>query len=204
MVLEKNREECSMKNVQVYEELSLALKYPAVGFIEQVRRCQKTLEKDYPNSVKDFSLFTEFVISSPPTRLEEEYIKTFDVNAVCHLDVGYQLFGEDYKRGALLVELSRLQRNSGNDTGTELADYLPNLLKMLPKLKDEVERAEIAQKLLLPAIEKMLTSFKEDSPNVFRSTLNAVYSVLVSDFGPSIDFPYQPDYIAEVEEEMHV
>lgn len=193
-----------MKNSNIYDQLSTALKYPGVGFVEKVKHCQKEVEKDYPSAVKEFSNFTEFVVSSSPTRVEEEYIKTFDVNAVCHLDVGYQLFGEDYKRGALLVELSRLQKSSENDTGAELADYLPNMLKLLPRLKEETERAEIAQKLIMPAIEKMLSSFKADSPNVFRSTLCAVYSVLAADFGPAIDFPYQPDYIAEVEEEMHV
>ena len=40
------------------------------------------------------------------------------------LDIGYVLFGDDYKRGELLANLNQEHRKANNDCGTELADHL--------------------------------------------------------------------------------
>ena len=48
------------------------------------------------------------------------------------------------------------------ETGTELPDHLTNFLLILPKLKEE-ERTELAQKVLMPAIEKILVNFNQNN-----------------------------------------
>ena len=65
----------------------------------------------------------------------ELYLRTFDVQAITTLDIGYVLFGEDYKRGALLAGLSAEHKKVSNDCGIELADHLPNVLRLLPKME---------------------------------------------------------------------
>lgn len=204
MALEKSREGYKMRNTELYSQLAKAITYPSLGYRETVLNCQKLIESNYDGASKSFALLTEFISSNHVERLEEAYTVTFDINAVCALDVGYQLFGEDYKRGALLVELNRLHRDAQMDTGRELADHLPNLLKVLPSIKDPVERGELAQKIILPALEKMLASFPQGTDNIYFAALKAIHHVLETDFGAAIPFPIQPDYLGEVEEAMNV
>ena len=39
-----------------------------------------------------------------PEQIQELYTRTFDINPVCTLEIGWHIFGEDYARGALLVK----------------------------------------------------------------------------------------------------
>jgi nitrate reductase assembly molybdenum cofactor insertion protein NarJ len=114
---------------------------------------------------------------------EDLYIRTFDIHAICFLEVGYVLFGEDYKRGHLLVKLHDVLREFGIDPRGELADHLPTLLELLPKLRavrpDEAEA--LAEKLIHPALEKMLQGFAENG-NPYAEPLKAVKTLLESDY----------------------
>lgn len=204
MAFETDRSGCKMKNTNIYSYLADTLSYPKSEYAITIAKCADTLKADFPEIRPYFTEMLEFASTSDAARLEEAYTSTFDINAVCHLDVGYQLFGEDYKRGALLVELSRVQREAGAPVGTELADHLPVLLRLLPKMEDSEERTELVRRLLLPAIEKMIASFPEASSNVYRSSLRVTASVLETDFGSRIEFPVQPDYSAQIEEVMNV
>ena len=69
--------------------------------------------------------------------LQELHTRTFDVQALTTLGTGYVLFGDDYKRGALLSNLNREHNDAQNDCRGELADHLPNVLRLIPKLKDQ-------------------------------------------------------------------
>ena len=40
-------------------------------------------------------------------KLQEVYSGFFDLNSICHPYIGYQLFGENYKRSIFLVELKK-------------------------------------------------------------------------------------------------
>ena len=75
------------------------------------------------------------------------------------LDLGYLLFGDDYKRAQLLVNLSREHREVGNDCGLELADHLPNVLRLLPLLQDEKLRDDLSDKLVYSGLKKMTREF---------------------------------------------
>ncbi len=204
---EKSQRECNGKNVMegyamrnsnVYRYLANAIDYPGAQYVGLLSECQSLLEREYPEALPRFSKLYQHVLQSNAAQVEESYTKTFDVNAVCHLDVGYQLFGEDYKRGALLVELSRVQREAGNDTGTELADHLPNLLRLIPKVKSPDERQELVKKLILPALQKMCANFAEGSENVYCSALSAISTVLETDFGFAEEFLWKPSVSGEI------
>ena len=116
--------------------------------------------------------------------LEELYTRTFDIQAPCTLDVGYVLFGEDYKRGHFLVKMHELQNQYENDCGTELADHLPNILTLLEKMKEtDPEQAEdLVKKIVLPALEKMLQRFSADTENIYAGRLRDVDLRLRRDF----------------------
>lgn len=113
--------------------------------------------------------------------MEELYTRTFDIQAIAYLDVGYVLFGEDYKRGHFLVKMQALQQECGNDCGTELPDHLPNILTLLPRMADRREAQDLVGKLVLPAIDKMVEGFG-DHGNVYLDVLKSVSAVLKEDY----------------------
>lgn len=95
------------------------------------------------------------------------------------------IVGDEYTRGEILVELNRRHKKAGNDCGNELGDYLPNILNLLSKLNDEEDEHEIVNKLLRPALDKMITNFvsKEDKQiNVYRFCIETIKVILENDY----------------------
>ncbi len=105
-----------------------------------------------------------------PAAREELFLKTFELQAICSLEIGYTRFGEDYKRGMFLAGLKDEHRRAGHDCGDELADHLANVLELLPSLDAEV-RDELAEQVLIPALRAMLDDF--DEPRL-RARLDAL------------------------------
>ena len=75
------------------------------------------------------------------------------------MDIGYVLFGDDYKRAELLSHLTREHKQVGNDCGVELADHLPNVLRLIPRLIDSELVAELVSEILVPALMLMIREF---------------------------------------------
>ncbi|MCB0404947.1 MAG: hypothetical protein KDD51_09185 [Bdellovibrionales bacterium] len=164
------------------------MNYPTAEIKDDVAKCCELLSAYGDTS---FEGFDEYIKKNNPERLEEVYTATFDVNAVCHLDVGYVLFGEDYKRGEMLVHLSRAHNAVQNRWGTELPDHLPNVLNLLPLMQDRVEREDLVKKMVHPAVRKMIESFDKnpEKANAYRFALETVDRVFVQDFGEPEPFP---------------
>ncbi|NJN14286.1 MAG: hypothetical protein HC813_01110 [Planctomycetes bacterium] len=82
----------------------------------------------------DAAPFVTFARSREASEMEELYTRTFDINPVCSLETGWQLFGEDYKRGAFLVEMRQRLQEAEIPEGTELPDHLGYTLRLLGRL----------------------------------------------------------------------
>jgi len=113
---------------------------------------------------------------------QEYYLKTFDVQAVCYLDIGYVLFGEDYKRAQLLVNLQSEHKNAGIDCGSELGDHLPTVLTLLSKTTDPDFAKELGFIITTPAVRFMLTKFNNSHTNYYKDLLEVLYAFLQRDF----------------------
>src|SRR3970282_2954892 len=109
------------------------------------------LRENYPAAAGEVEHFLD-AIPERTLDLQELHTRTFDVQSLTPLDIGYVLFGNDYKRGALLSNLRREHAQAGNDCGSELADQLPNVLRLIPKLKDADLRDELVRQILGPAL----------------------------------------------------
>lgn len=147
------------------------LTYPNKETPAKVEAVQDFLNQNYPNAAKRMIEFTEFARTIPLWKWEEIYTRTFDVQAITTLDVGYILFGDDYKRGELLVNLSKEHTKAGNDCKTELADYLPNLLRLLYKVNDKDFKNDLIYLLIKPALKKIIGEF--ESRNIEKK--NKIY-----------------------------
>ncbi len=142
-----------------YETIAQLFYYSDNQFPEKVKSAQSLLDKEYPVAATYLIRFTEFVNNVKISKIQEIYTRTFDVQAITTLDIGYVLFGDDYKRGELLANLSREHKNAGIDCGTELGDFLPNLLKLLTKIKDTELRNGLSTKIMIPALSKIISEF---------------------------------------------
>jgi nitrate reductase molybdenum cofactor assembly chaperone len=142
-----------------YQKLAALFSYPDDAYAAAVQETQKFLDETCSEASDELREFTEFVSRATLDEIEELYTRSFDVQAITTLDVGYVLFGDDYKRGELLAKLSGEYRTYGVDCGTELQDHLPNLLKLLDEMEESELRLEMIQKIVGPALRKIIGEF---------------------------------------------
>ncbi len=105
-----------MKNLEHYKLLAELFRYPQNSIFETVNEIQLMLDKNYPNAGLEFKRFSDFIANTPFNQVEEIFQKTFHIQAVCFLDLGYVIFAEDYKRGEFLVNMKAEQDKYKNDT----------------------------------------------------------------------------------------
>lgn len=142
-----------------YPLLAEMFEYPHPGYWDKILEIQKYLHEHYPETKMDIDQFVALFPKEDLHQMEELFTRSFDVQALTTLDIGYVLFGDDYKRGAVLANLNREHLDAGNDCGTELADHLPNLLRLLVKLSDQEFAKELASDIIAPALSKMISEF---------------------------------------------
>ena len=178
-----------MRNSNHYTLIADLFRYPSESLMGDALAVVQALEVGYPEQSERVKDFIENFTSLTLNQRQEYYIKTFDIQAVCFLDVGYVLFGEDYKRGDFLVKMKEEQRNAGNDCGVELADHLPNLLTLIPKVKSKEFGEELIATICIPALDEMIEKFNME--NAYLELLKMLQIVMQkdtegSDFKPFI------------------
>lgn len=170
-----------MKRLDHYKEIADVFKYPDENFTGYVEKFLEIVVKERPGQFKALHYLFEGHGKLSLWQQQEYYLKTFEVQAVCYLDIGYVLFGDDYKRAQLLVNLQNEHKNAGIDCGSELGDHLPNVLTLLSKTSDTDFAEELGFILTTPAVRFMLTRFK-DSNNFYAKLLEVLLEFLQHDF----------------------
>lgn len=107
--------------------------------------------------------------------LQELYTITFDLNPVATLEVGWHLWGEQYERGRFLADLRARQELLGIDSGNELPDHLPVLLRMLEREFDPQLAAQIVK-----AMEKIAKPLDEQG-NPYRHVIRAAREAIAGE-----------------------
>ena len=146
-----------------YDMFAVALEYPDQHTSEAVRKLLENLQNNKYPGRKALQQFFNFFEPLTQKQKEELYTHTFDVQAITTMDVGYILFGEDYKRGKLLVHLNREHREAGVDCRGQLSDYLPNMLLLIERIKDQTLKKEMVVRLVIPALQKIKKDFSKET-----------------------------------------
>lgn len=168
--------------MQHYTLLAELFSYPEQeNLISSTPLIKQIIKDKYPECSSMIDKFLAFIMSNSLDEQREYYIRTFDVQALCYLDLGYVLFGEDYKRGAFLVSMRNEHINAGNECGKELADHLPNMLKLLPKIKNKAFAEELAYSIMIPALKEILKNFK-DKVNIYKTAFELLLIIMEIDF----------------------
>ena len=180
-----------------YDRISGLFSYPQPGYPQTVKKIQIFLEEHYPEAGAELKIFSDFVATASQEVLEELYNRSFEVQAATTLDLGYVLFGDDYKRGAVLVNLSGEHKEVGNDCGYELADHLPNILRLLYKMEKTELRIELVQKIIAPALRKIISEFdphKLEKKNVVYKKHHRTLIERSEEYGLIYQFPLKAVY----------
>ncbi len=191
-------------NYAHYSHVAELFDFPGPELAPRGRALLDFLRENYPDAAAEVEQFLD-AIPERTLDLQELHTRTFDVQAMTTLDIGYVLFGDDYKRGALLSNLNQEHRRAENDCRGELADHLPNLLRLIPKLKDQDLLEELVREILVPALMLMIREFEPErigkknanyrkhyktlidparasDTTIYCRTLNALMRVLEKDF----------------------
>lgn len=162
-----------------YHLLSRLLEYPEAGYPQSVTGIYKFVDGKYPQAAAVLERFIELLPADDLLMMQELFTRSFDVQAIATLDIGYVLFGDDYKRGELLANLNREHRNANNDCGTELADYLPNILRLMSVLQDDELVRDLAYAIVAPALLEMIGEFDTDRIQKKNESYEKHYKTLI-------------------------
>lgn len=167
---------------QTYQQYALMgdiFKYPTKDIKSQVFDVVSMMRAQYPEAAEALTRYSDWINETEQFEIEEVYAKTFHVQAICYLDLGFVIFGEDYKRGEFLVNMKREQAAVNNDCGEELPDNLGSVLTLLPKIEDENFREELAGRVMIPALRMMLKEFGERRMQMREKMLKKKHSALI-------------------------
>ena len=205
-----------------YEHLAVLFDYPRRDYPVWVKAVYDLLAGRYVVAAAEINAFAQALPTDggplEPEALDEVqeiFTRSFDVQSITTLGVGYVMFGDDYKRGEVLVNLNRELRDVGIDCGTELPDHLPTVLRLIARWQDRELAEEFVREILHPALEMMIAEFGErqmaarnglyqkhfktlivtsaERGTMFREPLSAVLEVLRQDFDLSEWIPPEKD-----------
>ena len=166
----------------LYDSFADLLAYPTPSIWQQAETCLAQLRESHPESVPALENFQHGLQQCTLEQMEELYTVVFDMQPVCYPYIGYQLFGESYKRGAFMAQLNEAYHAFGYSADLELPDHLSVILRFLG-LDSANRLGEFCQALLsegvVPAMDKMLRTFDPQSQNPYFGLLMALQSVLV-------------------------
>lgn len=149
------------------------LDYPTPALADRVEELLPLIAGAHGKATQLLQQFRGFVEETSPEKLEEIYTGTFDLQPLCSPYIGYQLFGEEYRRGMFMARLREHYRSSGFAAGDDLPDHLCVILRFLASREPgEVER-ELITDCMIPALGKMLEGITE-STNPYREALQSL------------------------------
>ncbi|MEX1256194.1 MAG: hypothetical protein WEG36_01125 [Gemmatimonadota bacterium] len=199
-----------------YEHLATLFDYPRRDYPSWVQATYDLLAGRYVVGAAHLDAFAKLLPTEggpfTPEALDEVqeiFTRSFDVQPITTLSVGYLVFGDDYKRGELLANLNREGRALGIDFGSELPDHLPNVLRLLARWEDRDLAGELVTEVFHPALRQMIEEFDQrrisgrdelyrkhfgtlivtstERGTMFRHPLESVLAVLETDFKVSSD-----------------
>jgi nitrate reductase molybdenum cofactor assembly chaperone len=161
---------------ELYDLLGSLVAYPDEDYHKKVHHCIELLQEEHPGKVEGIGPFVSEVEKMGVTDLEEYYTRTFDINPVSALEIGWHIYGQQYERGAFLVKMRGLSRTLGVKESVELPDHLTHVLTLLGRMEQE-DADMFVEKYLLPGLKKMIAGFAGKN-NFYENVLKTIRDVL--------------------------
>jgi len=148
-----------------YDLFADVFAYPTAELPLGVMELRAMLAASCPEAAAPLAVFAEQLGTTTSLNdeelddLQEVFTRSFEIQSITTLHVGYVAFGDDYKRGELLVNLNRELRDVEVELGNELSDHLSNVLRLLARWEDDAAVTELVSMVVYPCLEKMLCEF---------------------------------------------
>ena len=166
----------------LYDLFADLLQYPTLATSLKAGHCYERLQQSQPDVAPLLESFYHETEQRRLEQMQELYTTTFDMQPVCYPYLGYQLFGESYKRGAFMAQLNEAYHVVGYSAEQELPDHIAVVLHFVG-LNSANRQGDFCQSLLnegmIPALEKMVKMFGERSENPYFGLLTALQSFLI-------------------------
>ncbi len=109
---------------------SVLLQYPTVALFDGLHELDAFAAGTGPRSARaSFARFLGWLRTTPPNRVAQHYVDTFDLRRRCTLNLTYYRYGDTRKRGMAMVAFKAAYRDAGfAPPDDELPDYLPMVL----------------------------------------------------------------------------
>ena len=161
----------------LYDLFADLLDYPTLATSLKAGHCYERLQQFRPDVAPLLESFYRRVEEQSPEQMQELYTTTFDMQPVCYPYVGYQLFGESYKRGAFMAQLNEAYHACSYSPGQELPDHISVVLHFLgmdsARRQDDFGRALLFEGVV-PALEKMAESLGRQAKNPYADVVSAL------------------------------
>lgn len=167
--------------VRAFDRLADLLEYPSANYRIGLEQGAVAVDGETPAAAESLAVFRRAMDSLSLEEQQELFVRAFDMNPSCALELGWHLFGEDYKRGEFLAFMRRELREAGVDERGELPDHIGSVLRLLGR-RDEATAGELAREFGLPALLKLRKAFEDVSSPYFH-LLAAIESVVVGMLG---------------------
>ncbi len=156
-----------MAELRLYAE---AFSYPCPGRLEVYLAGLRDLPETPGRA--EFAAFLQSLDRLTLGEWEELHTRTLDLNPEFAPYLGYQMWGDSYKRGSLMSQLNKAMRSAEIDLGGELPDHLMPVLRYLDQTNAPIpELVDILEQ----ALEKMVRKLKQqDAGNPYLHLLRAV------------------------------
>jgi nitrate reductase delta subunit len=174
---------------KVYGQLAALFAYPRGAYVAELEVRTAAIAAAHGAAAESLQPLLELGRRSTLEEIQEIYTRTFDINPVCTLEVGWHIYGEDYARGAFLVKMREMLRENGIAESRELPDHLTHVLVILGRLQGIVAD-DLAARYLLPALDKMLDSMK-DNESPYKVIVVAAAQMVRQDHDVEVISPRQ-------------
>lgn len=144
----------------MYSTYANAFRYPFPGLAEQLAAEAGGISD--PHAREALLAFLDGIRKLTLGAWEELYTHTWDLDPPAPPYIGFQIWGEDYRRGNFLARLQGAYRRSGIDPGSELPDHLVPVLCYLDAAAAPIEELSA---VLQTGLAKMCTALRQNDPD---------------------------------------
>lgn len=153
--------------------VAMAFRYPGPGTLETLEEAVAGMRGT--QAVRSMRLFVTAIKRLSLSEWEELHTETADLSPKFVPYVGHAVWGENYRRGSFMADLSREMREADLDLLGELPDHLDPILRYLDVTRDPLPDVVEVLPQALMRMQKELA--KSDKKNPYRHALDAALRV---------------------------
>ncbi|HHP7236733.1 MAG TPA: nitrate reductase molybdenum cofactor assembly chaperone [Desulfobacterales bacterium] len=162
--------------------ISYLLQYPDEAFLAELPDLKAVIDRWPDASVRrNLRPFCEYLMETPPLKVQEAYTAAFDLNPETCLNLTYHRWGDDEKRGRVLARLMEIYIQAGYECdSSELPDHLALVLEFCSRQPHWIDDGLFDAILEVPgSLAKRLSALESPYARVVEGAVQILISAAV-------------------------